>query len=148
MTERSVTTYTQDQKNQALVEYSIVGVQQEVADNLGINPTTLHGWINSDWGNDMLQELRRATTIRMGAIAQDLYFKATQRTLEALPEATAAQAATIGAIYFDKYRLAGNEPTSIKSDGGVDAMIKAFKDIAAKHSPVYEVVNKDQEENK
>ncbi len=70
------------------------------------------------------QQEHRATYARIVSEAQ-------QRTLEALPEATAAQAAIIAATATDKVRVIDGMPTSIKGESNsIKMLAQQFADLS------------------
>jgi hypothetical protein len=69
-------------------------------------------------------------------------------TMAKLPDATAQQAATIGAIYYDKQRLALQLPGSYSaSNGTLEALADRFKAIEANHRAIQDSVCATQDKD-
>jgi len=102
--------YTDEQRRQAAILYAINGTATSVESELNIPARTVNDWRNSEWWESIVAEVRLENNDRLIAKAQQIIDSATDITLEKLPEASAKDAATIGAIYVDKLRLSLNQP--------------------------------------
>jgi hypothetical protein len=108
--------------------------------------------VHSDWGVSLLERLRNENKDRFISTSQKIIDQATARTLETIDGADCRTAATVGAIYFDKLRLALNQPTSIRGDtGGVAALAQQFAALseqwAEKQANVVATIEPEQEQD-
>ena len=109
----------------AAIRYCIEGTIQGTEREESIPASTIRHW--RDTGRDewdaAVVAYRDQNNDRFIATANKIIDSATKVTLDKLPSATAQQAATIGAIYYDKQRLALSLPGSYGGgDGGVQAL--------------------------
>ena len=129
----------------AAIRYCIEGTVLAVEREEHIPETTIRGWRdNSPVWAAATEAYRDQNNDRFISRANAIIDKATDVTLEKLPEATAQQAATIGAIYYDKQRLALQLPGSYtaKTETMTD-LAKQFqalaRDIKAKTVQVIDI---------
>lgn len=144
--------YTDDIRKQAAISYAIQGNAAAVGRELGISETTLSDWRKQEWFVAITEEVRSQNADRITAQAQKIIDSATDITLEKLPDASAKDAATIGAIWYDKLRLSLSLPTSISSNntsGQINALMDKFAELSQqwdeKQSNVVQVVEKIDE---
>lgn len=123
--------YTDEQRRQAAILYAINGTATSVESELNIPARTVNDWRNSEWWESIVAEVRLENNDRLIAKAQQIIDSATDITLEKLPEASAKDAATIGAIYVDKLRLSLNQPTSISGKAeGIEDLAAQFRALS------------------
>ena len=126
------------------------------AEALGMPRETLQQWTKQEWWQDVTQEVRAEVEDRMEADLVEIMELSMNRVKDGLREGdeklvwdqmkkkhvkhkvlpSAKDSAVIGAIAFDKRRLALNMPTAIREDGGSKAMEKlmqSFVDLSQKH---------------
>jgi len=123
-------------KMQAIADYAVIGVGTEVAKSLDLPETTLQEWIRSDWGQELLGELRAANRDRFIARTQQAIDKAQDKLFEALDagDIPARDASLIVCQQYDKLRLSLNQPTSLRGDsGGIQALAEQFRRLADTH---------------
>ena len=139
---KRVSTYTQDQKNEAAILYASYGVMSKVSKALDIPKTTLSMWKREgEWWDDVVANVR--TEKAQEHIAQ--YSKLTDKALAAaergidelngktLSAGDIKSLVVSGATCTDKARLISNQPTSIHaktsdSDGILSFLRQASKD--------------------
>ena len=119
----------------AAIRYSIEGTVLGTARIENIPEATITHWKNnSDVWDTAITIYRDQNNDRFIATANKIIDKATEVTLDKLPEATAQQAATIGAIYYDKQRLALSLPTSIRGESdSITKLAAQFEKLSRDH---------------
>ena len=117
--------YSDEERNQAAIEWSVLGNMAQVSRNLGIPESTLCTWKQTDWWVAQVEELRTAKADEIRAKYVAIVQASQDQVIEELPNATAQQAATVGAIAFDKIRLQDNAPTTIR---GTSSSLKELSD--------------------
>jgi hypothetical protein len=133
--------YDDDTRAAVIGEYAVKGVYAAVGRALSIPPKTVSDMVKSDWGQAMLAEVRRQNGDRFIATSQEIIDRATERTLETIEDADCRTAATVGAIYYDKLRLALNQPTSIRGDSAsLQSLANEFRRIAQDNRNITESV--------
>ena len=119
--------HTDETRVRAVTAYAIEGTYKAASRACGVAESTLRDMVKSDWGQELLAEVRAQNQDRFIATSQRIIDAATARTLETIDDADCRTAATVGAIYYDKLRLALSLPTSIRGDsGGVAALAQQF----------------------
>ena len=123
--------YTDEDRQRALVEYSIVGHVPTIAKTLNIPERTLKDWKQKDWWVDELAKVRLENKDLIDAKLTGLVvsgFEAMQDRMTlgdhhltkdgdiVRVPVKLRDAATASGIAFDKLRLIRNEPTSIKAE--------------------------------
>ena len=137
--------YTDMQKQQAAIEYCILGNLQAVSDSIGIPRRTLNDWRTAQWFIDLVTELRHSRQDEHITKYLALVDAAQARTMEALPDATAAQASIIAATATDKARLLLNMPTSIRGDSAtVQSLAEQFRQLSRDHQAIQSSVVSSQ----
>ena len=126
-------TYSNEERSQAAIQYAISGSLAQVERKLGIPDSTLCEWKQTEWWDALTGEIRSEKTNEHRAQYSQLVDEAIAVTRLKLPEATAAQAAVISGVAFDKIRLIDNMPTSIGGNSNSAAM-QALADTFAKLS--------------
>ena len=138
--------YDDDTRVSVVTEYAIRGSYLGTARHLGMPESTVRDMVKSDWGQELLAKVREENQDRFISVSQKIIDKATARTLDTIDDADCRTAATVGAIYYDKLRLALQLPTSIRGDtGGVEALAKQFAALseqwAEKQARVVQVID-------
>lgn len=64
-TQRSTSQYTDEDRQRVIAEYVVLGNQKRVAENTGIPTQTINGWVNSDWGQELIRSIRIETQDEM-----------------------------------------------------------------------------------
>ena len=118
--------YGNEDRRSAVLNYQLPGSYKKTAEVTGIPASTIRGWAKSDWWLDVSTTVRAETDDKVRAKMLQIVDSAQDRVLEALPEASAAQAATVMGISFDKVRILDNQPTVITqgSSGGIQAQLE------------------------
>jgi len=123
----------------AAIRYCIEGTVLGTSRLESIPETTIINWKDTgrqEWV-DAIESYRDQNNDRFISTANKIIDKATEVTLDKLPEASAQQAATIGAIYYDKQRLALSLPGSYTASGStVEQLARQFKALASTHTIV------------
>lgn len=115
-------------------EYAIRGSYKATSRHTGIAESTVRDMVKSAWGQSMLAEVRAEKSDQFVAKAQEIIEAAAKQALDRLPDANAREAATVGAIFYDKMRLALNQPTSIKADTkSLEALAKRFEQLSSRN---------------
>jgi len=123
--------YSDEQRMEVAVLYAVSGNAKKVAKDTGIPRTTIVGWKNQEWWQDVVGQIRAQNTDKALAKYAQMVDKAQDIALEKLPDASAAQASIIAATATDKGRLLLNQPTSITGKAqSIDDLAKAFNRIA------------------
>ena len=123
--------YTDDQRIEAAVQYAIKGSLSAVSRELNIPRSTMVEWKSTGWWDETIGKVRQETNDLFIADATRIIKKATKRTEDTLDEADCRTAATVGAIYYDKLRLALGQPTSISSKAeGIEVLAQQFRELS------------------
>jgi len=127
----NITQYSNEIKDSAAVLYAIKGNYQIVANTLDIPYDTVYYWgKNYDRWDEVIKEVQSEKTQELRAKYVEVCDLAIEQAKAKMSEASSQQAATISGIFFDKVRVIDGMPTSIKSDGGTQALLKQFIDLA------------------
>jgi hypothetical protein len=137
-------TYTNEQRIKAVVNYMILGTLSKTSEACGIPLTTLYDWKKTEWWGPLAVEARNEKEDEHHAAFSRIIDKATKRAEDALEHGetklvktkdgyeerlvpvSAKDALMIAAISYDKKRLSENLPTSItQSEGnkGIEAKL-------------------------
>ena len=126
--------YTDEQRIEAATQYAVTGSLKKVEQLTGIPNTTVHGWKNSDWWDEVLVAVRGEKASEHRARYSQLVDAAQAKALELLPTTTnAKEAMLVACMATDKVRLADNMPTSISGSSNT-AQMQALADQFAKLS--------------
>lgn len=135
--------YSNDERREAAANYVVMGNLSRVSRAVNIPRRTLFDWANSDWWQDLVQQIRHEKKDELDAEMSNAIHRAVQRTTERLESGDAyiakdgevaykpvsgRDAATITGILFDKRQLLRNQATSIKTES-TDARLA---DLASK----------------
>ena len=155
--------YTDSQRRQAALEYSIQGVMTKVAESTGIPRQTLDGWLKSSWWDSVTGAVRQgkeelirqqeeiilasnaAIAIKAGEVVMDRLEHGDVRLIregggyvERRVPVSTRDAVLAGGLSQDKRRTQLNLPTSIsgqsKGEEKIEALIKKFQAISQAHS--------------
>jgi hypothetical protein len=134
--------YTDDIRRQAAAVYAFKGTQTAVERELGIPQSTVNLWTQTEWWQSLVDNARAGAEDQYRAELHSIIEKANRETVDRLDNGDhivtkdgiqripikGKDAATIGAIAYDKMRLSLNMPTSItvRSDN------KTLTDLADK----------------
>ena len=112
-----------------------------------IRATLVEGdWKNKDWWIETVAWIREENDDKILASAAVIIDLAQARTIEAMPEATAAQASIIGATWVDKGRLIRNQATVIRGDSDtVKSLAAEFKALSRDHKNISDSVVSTQD---
>ena len=137
--------YTDDQRTAAAIQYAIEGNLLKVERDQGIPESTMRDWKDKEWWNEVIAKVREENDDKILANAAKIIELAQARTIEAMPQATAAQASIVGATWVDKGRLIRNQPTSIRADSEtVKSLAAEFKALSRDHKSIKDSVVSDQ----
>ena len=146
--------YSDQDRREAVIQYAIHGSLQKVSDITGIPRTTLIGWKQHESGywQTLLDEVRQQTEDEIEAFHTRIIKRASEEVLDRLEHGdykltkdgdtvrvpvAARDAATIGAISYDKRRLSLGLATNITDRSStIDTLIKRFEEISQKHEKV------------
>ena len=122
--------YTDEQRTDAAVQYAVLGNMKQVSKRTGIPRSTIIGWKDKDWFNELVttalsekREQHIAKYVQIVDAAQDI-------TLVKLPEASAAQAHLIACQATDKGQLLAGLPTSISSNHDTRALAEMCQELS------------------
>ena len=138
--------YTDFHRKEAAIQYAISGNMKAVAKATGIPRTTIIGWKQAEWWDEMVGEIRHEKADEHRARYSELVDAAQQVALEKLPEASARDAMIIAATGTDKIRLHDGMPTEItgKCDD-MKALAEQFKQLSRDHANIQNSVVATQE---
>ena len=142
--------YSDEDRRQAVAYYCVLGVMSKVSQATDIPTTTLAHWKNkSDWWDGMVAEVRIEKEAEIQAQFSKIIEEACKSVLDSLENGDEVHtkdgiqrikmkgrdAATVGAIMFDKLQLSLNRPTSIKGDtGSLEELAQKFRDLSSMYS--------------
>ena len=107
--------WTQDQKQQACIQYAIEGNLAKIARDTGIPRTTVNEWSKQEWWVESIVTVRHEKLDEHRAKYVQIVDKAQDQVLLKIGDASAAQANLIACQATDKVRLHDGMPTSISS---------------------------------
>lgn len=129
---RRTSQYTDEQVIEVKALYQIYGSCRRVAEMVDIPEGTVYDWISAEWREDRTdpatkirdyEQRLQATHKRLVANSMYLMSKAQQQISDKLPEASAAQAATIYGILADKVRYATQDTGLLGGSGSASLHI-------------------------
>ena len=112
-------TRTVEEKHNIILDYVITGSYRKTGRNLSTPESSVRDIVKSEAGQELLATLRAANEESFKIRAQHVIDQAIDRTLETIGDADCKTAATVGAIYYDKLRLAEAKPTRITDGAGI-----------------------------
>ena len=59
--QNSTSQYTDIDRQRVIAEYAVIGNLSRVAEALNMPVTTVHGWVSSEWGQELLVTIRKET---------------------------------------------------------------------------------------
>ena len=124
------TEWTKEDRQQAAIEYEVLGSFTKTSKSLGIPKQTIHNWSKEEWWVELTGQVRTEKTAQHRAQYSLIVDLAQDRIIEDLPNATAQQASVIGGIAFDKLRLIDNQPTSISANQDNKALADVCKELS------------------
>lgn len=154
--------YTDEQRMQAAVEYSVSGSILKTADIVKIPSRTLYDWSHSEWWQSEVARLRKENKDLFNAQYTNIIKDGLEEIHDRVKNgdayvtnkgkikrkpASLRDLGTVTGIAFDKLRLLNNEPTSItdNSAGKLQELMKQFEQIT--HAKVIDgevIDNKEQ----
>lgn len=127
--------YTDEDKRRAMAVYTVLGNQLRTAEQTGIPRRTLHDWIKSSWGQDMITAIRHEKQDQFIAGYTNIIESALESVQERLSTGdyvgtgddgnpvykplSARDSIMIAAISTDKMRLLSNQATTITQSDNV-----------------------------
>jgi len=137
--------YSSDIRRRAIAEYVVSGNRKQVALALGVPRCTVQDWVRSEWGQELINSIRRENQDSMISRYSSIVQSALDRTSERLEQGdylgvnedgetlykpvSARDSIMIAAISTDKMRLLSNQATSITATDG--ALVKISEQLAA-----------------
>jgi len=144
---KSGSKYSDEQRMEVAVLYAVSGNAKKVAKDTGIPRTTIVGWKNQEWWQDVVEQIRAQNTDKALAKYAQMVDKAQDIALEKLPDASAAQASIIAATATDKGRLLLNQPTSITGKTtSIADLAKEFNKLANRNVVSVQTKNDETDE--
>lgn len=126
--------YSDEQRKEAAVLYTIKGSMRHVSDAMGIPQRTLHDWKGTDWWDEVSNEVRSENDNLFKSRYSEIIDKATRITIEKLDDVSAKDAAVIAAVAQDKLRLLCNQPSRITANAdSMASLAQAFEKLALQH---------------
>ena len=133
--------YTKAEKEQACIEYNVVGSYEQVSKALGVPKTTLHTWSKSEWWQDLSERVRTEKDSQHVALYDNLTRSAlskAQAGIDQLGDTLSANdikaLVVTGATATDKSRIIRNQAVNISgSTGSVEAinnLAKQFRELS------------------
>jgi uncharacterized protein YyaL (SSP411 family) len=116
-------TRTVEEKQNIILDYVLTGSYRKTGRNTSTPESSVRDIIKSEAGQELLATLRAANEESFKVRAQHVIDQAIDRTLETIGDADCKTAATVGAIYYDKLRLAEAKPSRITDNAGVANVI-------------------------
>ncbi len=122
--------YTDEQRTEAAIQFAVLGNMKQVSKRTGIPRSTIIGWRDKDWFNELVttalsekREQHIAKYCQIVDAAQDV-------TLEKLPDASAAQANLIACQATDKAQLLSGMPTAITTNHDTRALAEICMELS------------------
>ena len=116
-------TRTVEEKQNIILDYVLTGSYRKTGRNTSTPESSVRDIIKSEAGQELLATLRAANEESFKVRAQHVIDQAIDRTLETIGDADCRTAATVGAIFYDKLRLAEAKPSRITDNAGVANVI-------------------------
>ena len=137
--------YSDEDRRRAVVEYFVAGNMTIVAERTGIPRTTLNGWRQTEWWDEMLVELRQEKGDELDAKLTKLIDSAFDQAHDRVENGdyrltkdgklirvpmSGRDLTIAGATAYDKQRLHRNQPTAIKGKSeGLEELKEKFIQI-------------------
>jgi hypothetical protein len=131
--------YDEVLKTQVIADYAVRGNATRVAETYNIPSNTVGSWVRSEWGQDLLNEIRAQNQDSHISKYHELTEQALDKALDAIKslprdelKASDIKALIVGAATAtDKSRLLMNQPTSIKGDSStVSGLVDQFNKLS------------------
>jgi hypothetical protein len=116
-------TRTVEEKQNIILDYVLTGSYRKTGRNTSTPESSVRDIVKSEAGQELLATLRAANEESFKVRAQHVIDQAIDRTLETIGDADCKTAATVGAIYYDKLRLAEAKPSRITDNTGIANVI-------------------------
>ena len=138
------TSYTEEQRREAAVQYAINGNKSAISRALDIPRTTIIEWSKSEWWDVLLAELRHENQDAHISSYHELTRKSLDKANKAIDKLPAKLSAgdikslvVTGATATDKARLLMNQPTTISGkSAGLDELAQRFAKIEQDHNNI------------
>ncbi len=137
--------YTDVERREAAVQYAIKGSLSAIERDMGIPDSTVHNWLQTEWFNDIVEEVRSeiqdqhiARYHELTSESLDLALAGVRRLDPETLKAVDIKALVVtGATATDKARLLLNQPTSIRGDSdSVKELAAQFAKLSADHKRI------------
>lgn len=137
--------YTDEQRREAAVLYSIHGHDTKVSRELDIPRSTITEWRKQGWWDGIIAEVRHEIQDQHIAKYHQITGRALDHAIENIGDLDAKAAVTAAAIATDKARLLLNQPTSIRGDSDtINSLKEQFEALASNHRTIEKTVVSDQ----
>ncbi len=142
--------YSNEQRIEAVVNYMVHGTLTKASEACSIPLTTLHDWKQTEWWEQLTEEVRNEKEDEFRAAFTRIIDAANKRVEEALEKGEAKlvktkdgyeerrvpvgakDATMIAAISYDKLRLSMNLPTSISQSSGNSGIQAKLEELSRK----------------
>ena len=121
--------WTQEQKNQACIQYAIEGNLSKIERDQGIPHNTVSDWRKQEWWVELNDKIRHEKAQEHRAKYVQIVDKAQEQVLLKIGDASAAQANLIACQATDKIRLHDGMPTSISSQDNKE-LCEVWKELS------------------
>ena len=129
--------YDEVLKTQVIADYAVRGNATRVAETYNIPSNTVGSWVRSEWGQELLNEIRAQNQDSHISKYHELTEQALDKALDAIKSLDELKASDIKALIVgaatatDKSRLLMNQPTSIKGDSStVSGLVDQFNKLS------------------
>lgn len=155
--------YSVDQRISAIALYATTGNMQKVARAINIPDSTLEYWKNNaPWWHSQLAQIRDEKNQELDAQLSEIISRAGVVTIDRLKQGdeiitkdgdrmrklvTGRDAATIGAIAFDKRQILRNQPTSITGKSTDERLTYLADRLRALDNMLKPAINHDNSDN-
>lgn len=154
--------YSNDQRIAVIADYYVTGNMTKTADMHNMPKQTVSNWVQSDWGVELLGQIRTEKGEELDANLTKLIDSAFEQAQDRVDNGDfrVSKVGTLirvpmggrdlvisGATVYDKRQLLRNQPTSIRGDSAtVQALAAEFKALAQSHKNIENSVVIDQAE--
>jgi len=112
--------YSNEQRREAVRIYMETGKGTVVAKRLGMDPSTICLWRQTEWWDDLAHEISIEIDDEVRALLRSTMVDGQKTVLAKLDTASAKDAAIIASIAIDKLRLIDGKPSRITGDTRID----------------------------
>ena len=137
--------YTDDVRREAAVQYATTGSLTAISKAIDVPRTTLVGWKQTDWWDELVAEVRHEKADEHIAKYTALVSDAIEYAHANLDKASPKDALIMAATATDKARLLLNQPTSIRGESESIAKLQAqFEALSSRHRAIEDSVVDEQ----